>query len=452
VLDWLVRQVPEGHPLRGRVNRFVAGRFAGGFAALAKGRVQATGQPHVEFDPRQIDSLLAGFPVAAMLTRRQFRLAARVLAGLPHARLDGVKGKLRLVQRNRLDWWVGRVRAAAGWADQAIRYRSGARPADLTVQRRGKLVRDLLSAGASADERWLALELLRVAHDADLAVMFAGGLLAVLDAAIPPGHALRGELEQLLAGRFAAGWEGAARGDAPHGLPAGRFTAALLGPGLDDIDETAKPAGDEVTRAARAIGRAGDDLASRFLGLPPIEQLRATQWLISVRVATDAQAAAVLAKLDDLLTRLLVGDLQAVLDAGIPPGHPLRGELEQLPADRLAARWAGTARRDGPRGHAAGEFSAALLGLDLDGVDVITPTAGDEVTLAAEAIGRAGDELVRKFLGLAPAEQLGAAQWLISLRAAMAAQDPALAKLALHRQAVRGRRGLQDQAATGLSQ
>src|ERR1700722_11173488 len=61
LLDWLARQVPEGHPLRGRGNRLGAGRFAGGFAALATGRVKATGQPGAEFDPGQLDSLLDGF-------------------------------------------------------------------------------------------------------------------------------------------------------------------------------------------------------------------------------------------------------------------------------------------------------------------------------------------------------------------------------------------------------
>src|ERR1700722_3388570 len=47
LLDWLARQVPEGHPLRGRVNRFVEGRL-GGFSALAKGRVNSAGVPSVE--------------------------------------------------------------------------------------------------------------------------------------------------------------------------------------------------------------------------------------------------------------------------------------------------------------------------------------------------------------------------------------------------------------------
>ncbi len=182
--------------------------------ALAAGRVRLGAGGAGEFDPGLIDSSLAGFPVRGELTGEQPGQAERVIAGRPDAELAGALAALPVVQRQRGRWWVSRVRAAAGWADQAARYLSGDPAAALTAEQRWRLVVRLLTGLASIDDRWLALQLLEAAHDEDLADMLAdrAGATAVLDAGIPPGHVLRESLEKLLARRFGGGLDAVAAG------------------------------------------------------------------------------------------------------------------------------------------------------------------------------------------------------------------------------------------------
>jgi hypothetical protein len=130
------------------------------------------------------------------------------------------------------------------------------------------------------------VELLRAAHDDDLADILAGGrVLARLTAEIGADHALRPELDELIAERFEHGWDGAAAGDAPRGQPAGRFSPDLLG-------VTGELTGEQVPAAAAAIGQwDADDLADVFLGLPVVQRARATQWLTHLSVLMHASAA-----------------------------------------------------------------------------------------------------------------------------------------------------------------
>jgi hypothetical protein len=112
-------------------------------------------------------------------------------------------------------------------------------------------------------------------------------LLAVLDAAFPPGHARRGELESFLAARFVGGRDAVAAGrvDPRVRYPPRAFSPALIdgrleGLGLLELSQ------DELDWAGLVLAAVSDDAAlARLAELPPVQLARARRWLGAARLA-----------------------------------------------------------------------------------------------------------------------------------------------------------------------
>jgi hypothetical protein len=392
MLELLQARIGRRDPLRDLLDHFLDTRFEPGPGGT--GLVVAAGrQPAQPFDPALIDERLHDLPVAGELTADQAALAAEVITGLTGDALRIALAPLPHVQRVRAAWWLARVRAWAGWA-RAVTYLSGAREGRLSPEERQDLVVRLLEGGlaASPDERWLALVLLRTAEDGDLTAMLAGGaLLDLLGSTILPGDPLSEALDDMWRERFKFGWTGAATGDRARGVPAREFELALIGRALEGVNVSAELTEDLVTQAVQAI-RGEDDLAAALSGLPPMEQVRAEQWLVRLRAAVDAQAPdgspEILARLDDLREGLQAGiarrglDTARLLDIS---AHPPRRQAPALRGVRGPVR--------------AAEVAAAVARLnqlpaaERDGVrvSVLANTAAEEIErlLAAPGTGAA---------------------------------------------------------------
>ena len=363
--DVLEGAIPAGHVLRGELERLLAGRFAGGRAALGQGTVIARGHPAGEFRPGMISGGLAGLAVGDALTARQARAALR---GRPDAELAGVLAVLPPAEQARGWWWLGRARAVAGWADQALDYLSGNPAAGLAPVELRELAGTLLTGLASAQERWLGLQLLETASDDELAVIFGDPrrMLQALEGSIPADHELVGPLERFFGARFEGGRAALADGRViPRGQPAGEFSPALLDASLADLDIGAEPAGDAVARIMAAIARRSGTpgqsgtfirgVSAALMELPPVQRARAARWLTGVRVAVRARAAEppyVLEVLDDVLHGLyraaaLVPGGGQLSQVTLRPPRELAGRLREVldppPPRRPAGRGAGAA-------------------------------------------------------------------------------------------------------------
>ena len=266
--------IRPGDVLRGDLDRFFEQRFDGGRPALAEDPVVARGQP----------------------------------AGVLIPRL--VSAELPPVQRARAQWWLGRARAEAGWADQAIGHLSGD-PAHALDARRQRVVAAALVTGlASQEEQGLALHLLQSADDAELAEIFSGGgdrgLLAALNAGIRPGDVLREELDRFFEQRFHGGRAALEAGTVQPSryYPALTFTPAMLDESLAGLGVSAELTLDATGRVVEAIGQWSEpliahvademlmdgltELSGALLGLPPVQRARAAWWLTGLWLAVYA--------------------------------------------------------------------------------------------------------------------------------------------------------------------
>jgi hypothetical protein len=341
--------------LRADLERFYQRRFGVGQAAVAAGgRGPLEVFAPAEFSPGLIAPGLAHLPVGAELTSEQAREA---MSGRSSAELTELLEKLPPVQRLRAAWWVARAREATGWADQARAYLSGDPEARLTASQQRDLVVRLLTRMASRDERRLALIVLRAAHDVDLGsiVKAAGGLLPLLEEAIPAGDGLRPELESFLRDRFGERWGelGAGLG-MPHGQPAGMFIPALLDGSLMTVPLVGELGGGALGLVETAVSRlSSQELTEKLMPLPPVERARATRWLTGVRVGLHARGAGreVMATVDstlDVLYRAAVREIrdpdwlrlvtlrppagrEKALRAALDPPPPTQPFTSQLP-------------------------------------------------------------------------------------------------------------------------
>ena len=322
----LAAGIEEGQA-RQTLERFYEHRFEGGQEAVAAGSPRARAvYPQAEFRPELIGAGMAGLPVGRELTSGQARAA---LLGRPDAELEEALAPLPPARRAVAAWWLGRARAAARWQDRALAYLTGDPAASLAAGELGELVEALTSGLASPAERWLALQLLRSAGQDEVTGLFdgTGHLAAVLEAGIPRGHSLRGELESVLERGFEGGLAALAAGQAiPLEGPRGEFTPGLLSPSLQYVDESLDLTAEtiELTLVMAVLaGLNGDDL-SRVLALPGAQQARAARWLAGVRVAVHAtgagpawaRSAPILAMLDDVLDALYRAAALDVPDAG----------------------------------------------------------------------------------------------------------------------------------------
>ena len=192
LLDLLDAAAEVTPGLEERVNEFLGRWFAGG------GRPQ--GQPAAAFSPALLDPSLPDDAVTGQLDDELAQRVADVLARRSDAQVRAALAGLPLAQQRRGEWFIGAARARAGWSGQVDRHLSGDPAAELTGGTQRDLAVRLLTGGAATSERQAALRLLDAASDDDLGAIFAGGggLLEVLEEGIPPGHELRGELDQFL--------------------------------------------------------------------------------------------------------------------------------------------------------------------------------------------------------------------------------------------------------------
>ena len=336
----------EAGEFRADLEQFYRRRFGVGPEEVAAGGVRPlVVYPVEEFRPALVDPRLDGLTAGAGLTSDQARAA---LSGRSDAELEQALEGLPPAQVARAWWWVARARNAAGWADRAVAYLAGDPAVVLDAGQQRDLVRDLVTGRASGDERWLALQLLRVASSEDLGVMAdpAGGLLGLLEEAIPAAHELRPSLDQLLAERFEDGQDGPAEGRVVrYRQSAGTFTPALVDPFLTGLRLDREPAGDELSRVEAAIGRHNlGTLVGALSRLPWVERARAARWLAGVRVALHAQGSSpVMGSLDhllDLLYRAAARDVPDPMRLRLvtirPPAEQaaeLRGALDPAPQE-----------------------------------------------------------------------------------------------------------------------
>ena len=118
----LAAGIPEGD-LRVTLGRFYGQRFEGGEPAVLAGTAEPLEvYPQAEFRPELIHAGLAGLPAGGELTAARVRAA---LYGRPDAELAAVLGQLPPGRQAQAVWWLGRARAAAGWADRALAYLTG---------------------------------------------------------------------------------------------------------------------------------------------------------------------------------------------------------------------------------------------------------------------------------------------------------------------------------------
>ncbi len=390
------------------------------------------------------------------------RVAAVVLRRRHEDEIVRAFGHLPPVQVARGRRWLRQAWAAS----RAVEYLTGDPVFHLRPGEQGQVLRTLTAGPA----RWAALRLLRAADDVELGELFGdgGGLLGMLEAEIPPGDVLRGELERFLEDRFAGGRELHAGQVTPQGQPAGEFRPELISPELAGF----AVAQELTAEQARAVleGRRDSELAGSLAGLPPVQRARAGWWLRRTRAAAGwadralayltgdpaaglnvdeqrdlvvalvtglaspherAVALVLLQAADDVELGELFGDgggLLGVLEAGIPPGHLLRGDLKHFLEDRFAGvpgeLQAGQVT---PQGQPAGKFRPELISPELAGFAVAQELTAEQARAVLE--GRRDSELAGSLAGLPPVQRARAGWWLRRTRAAAGWADRALAYL-----------------------
>ena len=290
--------------------QFFAWRFGVGPEQVARGGAAPLEvYQDREFSPGLVDPALIGLRAGDGLTREQARAA---LWNRGDMVLMSALNGLPPVQAARARWWLRAARETAGWADQALAFLAGDPAVRLDADGQRELVVALMTGLASTDERWLALQVLGAASDAELRDIAGAGdeLAEVLEAGIPVGHSLRPELEVILAQRFRMGW--AARDYVRAGQSAGVFSPALLDGSLDGLALDGVLDGAALGRVRAAVedlvSRLGlGELTGRLSGLPAVQRARAARWLTAVRIALNAQGTAtpqVMAAVDELLDGL----------------------------------------------------------------------------------------------------------------------------------------------------
>jgi len=281
-----------------------------------------------------------------------------------------------------------RAREAAGWAGQARRYLAGDPAVDLDADALRELVVALVTGMASDDERTLALELLRAATDEDLGAVFArgGGCWGCWRRACRPACAWSWMISWRT-GSWAGGrgWPraGSCRPASPRARSPRRWwiapwrTWAWTGTGLDRDDEQGAAARGLIEAA---IGQhSSQGLSDLFLGLPPVQQARATRWLTAVRVALHAHGTSpeVMATVDSTLMVLYgaaIDDVAGPDRLRLLTVRPPAGQAEALrrvldPAPGVPGGPAEPFTGEGFRDQVAGAYRATIAGYIRDFVD-----------------------------------------------------------------------------------
>ena len=351
------------------------------------------------FSPGMLSPELAGTGTGE-LTAGEVLHAGRVLAGLPEEQAARRLAELPGPERGTAESWVLQVTTVAPQVGQAGRYLDG-EPVGLTATQ----LRSMIAVLAPGVAGQTALDLLAAAADDELSEIFADGpgMLALLDAAFPPGQHRRGQLDDFLVVRFEGGRDAVAGGEVvPRGQPARDFTLSLVSPELAVLDPVMLGLGtvseltpDQLDLLGGVLGPVADEeVLAGLRDLPPVQMARARRWLRGVRqaLADVAEGQRYLSgdrlgrgpdgRLPDLIVRLAGGHarwlalelLRAASDAeldivfadspgmvrlletAMPAGPPLGADLEAFALDRagrywqqdssgLAGRWADRARR-----------------------------------------------------------------------------------------------------------
>ena len=441
----LERHIPPGHDLRAELDALLEARVEGGSWALAASELRPRpSYPPQAFRPGLISPRLDGLPVRAELAPEEAALARSAIEGRPDAELAQTLAPLPPVQRARAAWWLGRVRAAAGWADQVRAWLSGDPAAELTADELRKLIMTLVTGGASLPERALALVVLQSSGDAMLGRLFSDPELArVIDAGIGEGHPLRGDLTRFFGQRFHGGLKAVADGQVrPREVyPQEDFA-------VDQID--ARPPGGlspqqraaatwQVARQREAAGWA--DQARAYLSGDPAADLtvqRHRDLIIALvtGLASDEEQSLALHLLrsasDAELSEIVGPDLLRLLEEGIPDGHHLRPELNSFLEGRFrGGRNAVASGQVVPQGQLDGTFTPMLLGSELATADLTAELAGEQLDRVVRAFsGWSSADLAPALLALPAAQRARAAWWLTRVRVAVhdhyASPPPAL--------------------------
>jgi O-acetyl-ADP-ribose deacetylase (regulator of RNase III) len=259
-------QLPEGHPLRPRLDELLARRFDPGSDTVLPF------QPARPFTLDLVSPALEGVPVSTGMTGRQMiRIGAEII-GFPDVLVD--LPQLPPVPLARARWWAQHVAEPARLVQQAEDYLNGdpdARP-DLR-----QLITGLLGARYA---RFQAARLVGLLTDDQLADLDSGGeLRAALTRAFPAADPVRPSLDGVLRQRFDE------NGQVRRRHPAGaEFRPDSLVAGLD------RQAGEELTpedlrQIAREFGGREETDILADLELPPVELARARWWVRAVREA-----------------------------------------------------------------------------------------------------------------------------------------------------------------------
>jgi Papain fold toxin 1, glutamine deamidase len=286
------------------------------------GRVRAV-HPPLRFSPDMIDDSLRGIDVADELTVAQLKLAAAALAGRSEdAIIDGLRlpgTRLRPIQETRARWWVRSVREAM--TDWVLRYRAGNLDFDMSAAEMRELVGQLLTGPVNDRARRAVLALLEDVDSTALAGLLADGQLRpLLTQAIPAGHALHPEAEQLFTRRLDAAGQVRTDVQPPRPFGPGLIRDEMAGIGLRD------PLTPQVLDRIRdELQHYLPEVRDEFSPLPPVQQAQARWWLAAVRVAMDDRYAAqehddpdtdyALNALDDMLARLHALAARRIRDA-----------------------------------------------------------------------------------------------------------------------------------------
>jgi hypothetical protein len=408
------------------------------------------------FSPGLLDRSLDNISLAGEVTEQMVKLLAAFLAGRPVSQIhSALRGLLPPFQAGLGEKWFARAQAVVAQVAKVNGYLDA--DLDLTTGGLRELISQLLPV-----TQWAALKLLRAADNAVLQELFDDpALLPELDAAIPPGHDRRNDLEDFLGTGFAHGRAGLdQRHVVPQRWPARPFSPGELSPDLSDLSgDGALTAAGAVKFAEVAGQRSDDSMISepdppqpRF---PPRQEIKARRWLGGARAsvvyhslryrAGDLASHLTLAQKEVLLEYLLAdpggydehGAALALLQASSPaelarlvssnglvsrlravftPDHPLHDSLDQVIAELFGSRLAElTAGRLQPRDRPAGEFTPGLISPALADLGLGDDLTAERITrIAAELAALDHRDIIRALAARLSGLQLARAEWWLT--------------------------------------
>ena len=410
------KQLPEGHPLRPRLDELLARRFD------PDSHNVLPFQPARPFTLDLVSPALEGVPVSAGMIGRQMIIIGRETIGFPDVLVD--LPQLPPVPLARARWWARHVAEPARLVQQAEDYLSGdpdARP-DLR-----QLITGLLGARYA---RFQAARLVGVLTDDQLADLDRGGeLRAALARAFSDVDPMRPRLDRALGQRFDE------NGQVRQRHPAGaEFRPDSIVDGLD------RRAGEELTpedlrQIAREFGGRDEADILDGLDLPPVELARARWWVRAVR---EAMRDLVLSHLTgnpafDLSVEdqaLMIPELLSLPDsAGSAAVGMLlaRDDDDELVAladlfdDGLETFRPLVPHRVDPEGqliprHPALEFRPSMIAEELADLELIQPADDGQLSVIANRVRAGGRVIIRQLAKLPPRQHARALWWLADIR------------------------------------